>query len=304
MPRSSLTKISTVISLACFLGAASLSQRVLAQPAPTIAPSPSPGADSINQQLLGQWKTKKSIGGDTLTLVFAPNGKAFLILSPATAKRTVGREIQYKTDLAPKPSHIDFILGELGTVETLFELDGKELRLQLLETSPGKPRPTAFREATVLEKVSDATTLPTGVELYDPKRGASRVKRSEASLYIGSMNRAQQAYYLENNKFVSNFKDFEFLGIKPETDNYRYQVVPQGDGTQQGMVTAQSKKPGLKSYTGAAFIVQNQQGEATMLTAICETAQASTTAPVMPKLVKAPNQDDRAECPAGSNLLE
>ena len=333
MPRSTLTKMSAGIGFVCLIAVANIVQGLVQAAEPTIAPSPKPGkveplakptltpfpgkgdpakptitpfpapakppttpaakTDPIGQQLLGQWKTKQPINGDTLSLIFAPDGKCFLIFSPAAAGKTFATQIQYKIDSAPKPMHVDFILPEGGTVQTLFELSGKEMRVQLMQTSPGKPRPTAFQEPTVMQKVSDATTLPPGVELSNP---------TEGKLYVGTMNRTQQAYFLENNKFASKIEDLG-LGFKPETDSYRYQIVPQGDG-KQAMSIALPKKDGLKSYTGAVFVTQITAGEQTTIAAICESTQPSTKAPAMPKLAPAkPNQGPQIVCPAGSQSL-
>lgn len=50
---------------------------------------------------------------------------------------------------------------------------------------------------------------------------ANKAKQSEAQTYVGSMNRAQQAYYLENNEFTSVIS-FLGLGIRESTQNYSY----------------------------------------------------------------------------------
>ena len=277
-------------------------------PAQVVAPAqptaPTAGkTDPIVQQLLGQWKTKQPINGDTLSLIFAPDGKCFLMFSSGTGK-TAATEIQYKVDSAPKPMHIDFVLPEgSGIVQTLFELAGKDMRVQLMQTSPGKPRPTAFQEPTVMQKVSDATTLPPGVELSNPKRQSSQpAPQSEGKVYVGSINRTQQAYFLENSKFASKIEELG-TGIKPETDSYRYQIVPQEDG-KQVMSIGLPKKEGLRSYTGAVFITQTAAGEATSIAGICESIQPSMKAPAMPKLTSAkPNQMPQIVCPAGSQSL-
>ena len=313
MPRSTLTtltKMSAGIGLACLMATIGIVPIASVQAAePTIAPSPAPvkaeptKIDPIAQQLLGQWKTKEPIGGAILTLVFAPDGKCYLIFSRASSGKSVATEIQYKINSAPKPMHMDFILPEQGTVQTLFDFAGKELRVQLTQTSPEKPRPTAFQEPTVMQKVSDATTLPLGVELYNPKQQTNGAQQSEAKAYVGAMTRSQQAYFLENNKFASTLEVLG-TGIKPETENYRYQVVPQGNGKQQVMAIGQSKKAGLKSYTGAVFVIQNSTREQTTIAALCESTQPSMTAPAMPKLIPAkPNQATQIVCPAGSQLL-
>jgi type IV pilus assembly protein PilA len=63
--------------------------------------------------------------------------------------------------------------------------------------------------------------------LFLPKNNYARA--IEPKTYTGSMNRAQQAYYLENNKFVTENSALDKLGlgIKPETEDYRY-IISEG----------------------------------------------------------------------------
>lgn len=50
---------------------------------------------------------------------------------------------------------------------------------------------------------------------------ANKARESEAKQYIGSMNRAQQAEYLEWSKFTTDFGNLG-LGIASNTTNYVY----------------------------------------------------------------------------------
>ena len=50
---------------------------------------------------------------------------------------------------------------------------------------------------------------------------------SEAQTYIGSINRGQQAYFLESSDFADSL-DKLGLGIQEETDNYKYEIIPRG----------------------------------------------------------------------------
>ena len=52
---------------------------------------------------------------------------------------------------------------------------------------------------------------------------ANKAKQSEAKTYAGSMNRAQQAYYLENSEFAPQPAELG-LGIQTSTENYSYTV--------------------------------------------------------------------------------
>ncbi|EKQ70763.1 prepilin-type N-terminal cleavage/methylation domain-containing protein [Leptolyngbyaceae cyanobacterium JSC-12] len=107
---------------------------------------------------------------------------------------------------------------------------------------------------------------------------ANKAKQSEAKTYVGSMNRGQQAYYLEKNEFVTQDADFGKLGlgVATETGNYQYKV---GGGTAAGATPAgitnrgivRSTNAPLKPYVGGVNTATVQAtSEATTLAILCE----------------------------------
>ena len=80
---------------------------------------------------------------------------------------------------------------------------------------------------------------------------SSKAKQVEAKLFVGSMNRAQQVYYLQNTTFT-NAVDNLGIGIKSQTDNYEYNISMSSStiATNNGI----SKKGSLKSYVGVTFL--------------------------------------------------
>jgi hypothetical protein len=99
--------------------------------------------------------------------IFAPEGKLYILLGTSASGNAIASQVQYRLDDKPQPMHLDVILAADTTVETLFELtaDG-DLRVQMLGTRPGKPRPIGLTDnATLFQKISDDTTLPPGIEL-------------------------------------------------------------------------------------------------------------------------------------------
>lgn len=107
---------------------------------------------------------------------------------------------------------------------------------------------------------------------------ANKAKQSEGKTYIGSMNRAQQTYYLENGVFATD-SDFGKLGlgIAKQTTNYNY-VIADG-GTGKTNVTNQARlkevKAPLKAYIGGVAVAQvGETGEATTLAVLCEAEKA------------------------------
>jgi len=52
---------------------------------------------------------------------------------------------------------------------------------------------------------------------------ANKARQSEAKTYVGAINRAQQAYYLQKQEFAPNFPSLS-VGINQNTPNYAYGV--------------------------------------------------------------------------------
>lgn len=272
----------------------------------------SPTANSVQTRLQGRWQVKDPRTGQILSLIFTPDGKFFMLL-PVGEGESMAVPFRYQINPTPQPMHLDVILPEeKQTVLTIFEFtDKNQLRLQLAGTNPGQPRPSEFINADLFQKVSEETTLPSDVvdlsEMETPnervtadlQRQAQEAREAEGRMIVGTMNRAQQAYHLEYSKFSTTIEDLG-VGINPESENYRYQVVPQSNQPQSVMITAQAKRPDLKSYTGVVVVVK-ENGEDLTVAGICETDEASSTPPAMPTRRK-----DTGEflCPVGSHLFK
>ncbi|MEH1912086.1 type IV pilin-like G/H family protein [Nostoc sp.] len=100
---------------------------------------------------------------------------------------------------------------------------------------------------------------------------ANKAKQSEAKTYVGSMNRAQQAFYLENTLFTSSIGALG-LGIATSTINYVYHIAYTANGsvaTNQAEVKLPTAP--LKSYVGGVEVTtQAATGEATTIAVLCE----------------------------------
>ena len=97
---------------------------------------------------------------------------------------------------------------------------------------------------------------------------ANKAKQSEAKTYIGSMNKAQQAYFVEKSKFTTSITQLG-VGIQTETTNYKYDCG--GANDDGGTCYAQTKNTDtLRSYAGSVFLI-DAGGEKTSTGIICET---------------------------------
>lgn len=80
---------------------------------------------------------------------------------------------------------------------------------------------------------------------------ANKARQSEAKTYVGSINRAQQAYFTEYGQFGANMEALD-AGIDLETQNYEYTI--DGDRNGDAVIDAVAQKSALKSYGGQVRI--------------------------------------------------
>jgi type IV pilus assembly protein PilA len=108
----------------------------------------------------------------------------------------------------------------------------------------------------------------------------SKARQSEAKQNVGAINRAQQAYYLENaNKFTSGLADLA-IGIKSATENFQY-TISLGSTNDAGLAAANiaaARAAKLKSYTGIVYSVSQTVGtvvESLTQATLCEAVSAN-----------------------------
>jgi len=80
---------------------------------------------------------------------------------------------------------------------------------------------------------------------------ANKARQSEAQTYVGSMNRGQQAFYLEKGDFATDIPTLG-IGVPTQTDYYKYNTN-KGSAT-QATATATKQKGSVKEYSGIVWI--------------------------------------------------
>ncbi len=253
----------------------------------------------IAEQLLGRWQAKDPKSDKVFTFIFAPDGKLFVVL-PTPNGSSVASKIAYQINPTTQPMQLDMVVSPSEKVLTIFELtpEGK-LRVELQGLNPGQSRPTVFSSnSTLFEKISDATTVPTNVQTVDTQK--KKVEQNDVvKQFITILIKAQQGYFLKNEKFAINIKELGIIS-NLETEFYRYQIVPQKDNTQSVAIAAVPKNSELPSYIGAVFATK-VNGKNTTATQICETDKPSTSPPAMPDASASGSSE--IQCPAGSHPL-
>ena len=102
---------------------------------------------------------------------------------------------------------------------------------------------------------------------------ANKAKESESKQYVGSMNRTQQAYFLEKNTFASDISLLG-LGIKTQSTNYSYTITGQTN-TAVTNLSYPNNTNTLRAHTGAAQTALTAQSEATTLAILCQSQKPS-----------------------------
>jgi prepilin-type N-terminal cleavage/methylation domain-containing protein len=128
---------------------------------------------------------------------------------------------------------------------------------------------------------------------------ANKAKQSEAKQYLGSMNKGQQAFFAETTKFATDVPSLG-LGIKTETNNYRYTVGPTQAAAANGGVTMGASPIGasIKGYGAAVFFVPAGEADGTS-SILCEEQTASNTqGPTAITLAR-----DTTACATGQTLV-
>jgi hypothetical protein len=94
-------------------------------------------------------------------------------------------------------------------------------------------------------------------------------KQAEARQNVGSMNRAQQAYFLESNEFADSIQELG-IGIRTQTQNYQYSIR----ATPLAVFNyATPREKHIKGYVGAVFLTSGDESKGEIVTVglICET---------------------------------
>ena len=148
---------------------------------------------------------------------------------------------------------------------------------------------------------------------------ANRARQSEAQTYVGSVNRAQQAYYLENNEFASeNSTRNDYadsgealaalgLGIAEDTENYEYEIVGTDPGESVSVYAQSDASSALLGFIGGTAIgstTGQAGGEATTLAVLCRSEQTPIqNGGQLPFAEVDTDTFNPPECPEGFNAI-
>jgi type IV pilus assembly protein PilA len=104
---------------------------------------------------------------------------------------------------------------------------------------------------------------------------AAKVQQSEGKIYVGTTNRAQQAYRMENTSFAEDVDTLQ-IGISTSTEYYNYLIVTTSN---TAVITATAKNTAaLKGFNGGVTVLSSG------LTSVvaCQTAGPQAKNPISP----------------------
>jgi prepilin-type N-terminal cleavage/methylation domain-containing protein len=103
---------------------------------------------------------------------------------------------------------------------------------------------------------------------------AAKARQSEGSTYVGTLNRTQQAYFVENNAFAKTMTDLK-AGVPAETDSFKYESKGED---KKATNTADKKSDALKSFLGEVQLNSDTQQAEARLCITEKAGQAASTA--------------------------
>ena len=134
-------------------------------------------------------------------------------------------------------------------------------------------------------------SLPSLLSCDNKGKQADKGKQAEARQNVGAMNRAQQAYYLENKAFSNSLESLG-IGIRTQTINYEYSTrATKTAAFNYGIARKGTKN--IKSYVSGVFVVpatnvapKADKKDMTTVAILCEALRPGSTKPSDPILQK------------------
>ncbi len=103
---------------------------------------------------------------------------------------------------------------------------------------------------------------------------ANKARESEAKQYVGSANRAQQAFFLERSEFTTDFSRLG-LGLSTNTTNYNY-TIPEASKTIVRTVADPINPNTLRAFVGGVQVGQVTAGKSVETTTTAVLCQSIT----------------------------
>ena len=155
-----------------------------------------------------------------------------------------------------------------------------ELKLKLLQYLNQKKRSSGFAFFELIIVIVLLGFAATAFYFLQPK-SSNKGGVSEARIYIGTINKGQQAYYTEKGKFSTNIPELG-IGIKTATPNYNYHLKVINNGEKNAVAIGYStlipSNFGQKNYVGYVSLIPagGNYTDFTSVAILCEQKKPDT----------------------------
>lgn len=155
-----------------------------------------------------------------------------------------------------------------------------------------------YSQAHSESRLASGTLVPSGNSFVQASgKPSADSQQAYAKNYLLQMNKAQQNFYKQNNRFAANLEELErSAALISQSSGYTYKLILRDDT--QAVVTAIPKVDDLKSYAGTVVLTKAATPNWPTSAIVCETNKPSTVAPVLPQALDGPIQ-----CPADSSAV-
>jgi hypothetical protein len=153
------------------------------------------------------------------------------------------------------------------------------------------------RDAQVSTDALAGNTIPSGNFLMQGDKLSIENQQYEAKNYLLQMNKAQQKFYQQNNRFATNLEELErSAALISQSSGYTYKLIFPDET--QSVVTAIPKADNLKSYAGTVVLSKATTKDWPTSAIVCESNKPSTVAPLLPTALDGPIQ-----CPTDASAI-
>ncbi len=162
---------------------------------------------------------------------------------------------------------------------------------------------TNWTAARLIETEIPSGDIKGAIALTPQRTEALRNKEFMPKVITGSMNRSQQAYYLEHSQFTNKIEDLG-VNLKPNDSHYSYRVFVAPDRYPSAMQLALPKTSDLLTFLGLVY-APKLDNQIVPIAALCVSEKSGTPLPLWSAIdYKNPKKGEPMACPTGFTLVK
>lgn len=212
--------------------------------------------------------------------------------------------VAYRFPLAPQETTFEDMFSAWGTGQNCEDMSAMESMLLSAESRVNLSllNPSTIGSLNDIQLVDTAGLIEQSQAAYEGMQEACQEQEAEskvleATQFLGSINRGQQAFHMEMGQFSNSLEELQ-LGISQNTDDYAYYV----NVANAKLATSQAvaKSPEGYHLVGAVYVLDNNDPTYPItLSILCKKTERGGQIPEAPSFD--PGFQDLT-CPAGTEL--